>query len=686
MTLMRQLAAVIVALFILLFAGIIAITVHDTRDYLNAQLRTISQDTATSLGLSLSPAMAAHDPAVVESMVNAVFDSGYYRQVAIRGIDGKTLMERQAQQRIEGVPDWFMHLLPLETPRGEALVMAGWQQAGTVVVSANPGQAYLTLWQHGVNAFWWFFGMLLVTGALGMGALHFLLRPLRRVEAQAFAICDREYPVQEKLPRTLELRSVVVAMNYMSSKIREMFEEQGRALERVRAESYRDALTGLANRRDFEMRLTQMIESSEEALPGALLFIELKDVKALNERRGYQAGDEALREAASAIEQACLAQSGLEYFAARIAGASFAVVLSGLVADEARELGQRLAGALAGLHARGLFEMEEVGHIGIAPYCGHGVSAFLADADMALRAAQARGANAVHMHAPATAGGRAILPASGWTALLQKAITERRFELHVQPALDAADRTTVLQYETFLRIADEEGRLMAAGVFLPMATRAGLVGEIDRMVTGEVLARTAAGRFGAATVAVNLSPASIQDPAFADWLCAALEADPAAAAQVAFEVAEYGVQQNLEVLRALVLRVRALGGKFGIDRFGRSFASYAYLATLKVDYLKIDGGFVRGISASRDNRFLIDSIVKIAHGLDLQVIAESVETKGEWDALAELRLDGVQGYGVGMVGQGVGGEAIIGSRELKALGEVTLVDGPLTLPSPASLS
>src|SRR5690606_38103726 len=124
----------------LLFAGTMAITVHDTRAYLNAQLRTIAQDTATPLGISLSPALAAGDMAVAESLVNAVFDSGYYRRVAITGIDGKAIMERAAPAQVDGVPDWFMRLLPLETPRGQALVMAGWQQAGTVEVSANPGQ------------------------------------------------------------------------------------------------------------------------------------------------------------------------------------------------------------------------------------------------------------------------------------------------------------------------------------------------------------------------------------------------------------------------------------------------------------------------------------------------------------------------------------------------------------------
>src|SRR5690606_1826676 len=110
-----------------------------------------------------------------------------------------------APARLEGVPDWFMRLLPLETPRGQALIMAGWQQAGTVEVSANPGQAYLTLWRHGRNAFWWFLGMMGFTGLLGAALLHLVLRPLRRVEKQALAICGRDYRVQEPLPRTPEL-------------------------------------------------------------------------------------------------------------------------------------------------------------------------------------------------------------------------------------------------------------------------------------------------------------------------------------------------------------------------------------------------------------------------------------------------------------------------------------------------
>jgi hypothetical protein len=249
MTLLRQLTAVIIALFLLLFAGTIAISVSDARTYLDNQLKTISQDTATSLGLSLSQDFAERDMILVDSKVSLIFDSGYYQEVTVAGLDGKPLVQRLAPARIPDVPAWFVRALPIETPRGQALIMAGWQQAGTITVAANPATAYATLWTSSVKSFWWFFATLVITSLLAMLALRLILRPLHLVEAQARAICDREYPVQDKLPWTLELRSVVVAMNRMTRKIKAMFDDQAEAMERLRTDSYRHALTGLANRR-----------------------------------------------------------------------------------------------------------------------------------------------------------------------------------------------------------------------------------------------------------------------------------------------------------------------------------------------------------------------------------------------------------------------------------------------------
>lgn len=647
MTLLRQLTAVIIALFTLLFAGTVAISVSDTRSYLDNQLKTISQDTATSLGLSLSPHFADNEMVLVESKINLIFDSGYYQEVTVAGLDGKPLVQRLAPAQVPDVPAWFVRLFPIETPRGQALVMAGWQQAGTITVAANPATAYATLWTSSVKSFWWFLAALVATSVLGMLALRLILRPLRLVEAQARAICDREYPVQARLPWTLELRSVVVAMNRMTSKIKAMFEEQADAMDRLRADSYRHALTGLANRRYFDMQLQQLLVSADEFQSGALLLLELKDFKAVNERRGYPAGDELLRGAVQVIEQAVRADVQLDCFVAHLAGANFALVLSNVSEFEAIEVGERLAAALPQLHQRGLADSADVGHVGMAMYRRQSASQFLSEADTALRAAQNKGPNMLHVHEGRGAGVVA-LSATRWSEFLRDVIDRKNIILHLQPVEGGADGRTVLHYETLLRVTGEDGQLIPAVVFVPMAKRLGLIRQIDRLVVAEVLARLQQRRYGDATIAVNLFPATLQDTGFVAWLDAALQADPEAARRIAFEVSEYGALEHLDALRTLVNLVRRHGGQFGIDHFGRGFSSFGYLSTLKIDYLKIDGSFIRGIEQQRDNQFLVDAICKIAHGLDLKVIAESVETDAERGMLATLRIDGVQGYGVGM--------------------------------------
>jgi len=648
MTLLRQLTIAIVVLFLLLFLGTLGLSIANTREYLNEQLRTISQDTATSLGLSLTPPMADKDMAVVDRMVSAVSDSGYYREVVVNDMTGKPLVLRTQEVRLGSVPQWFVDFVPLETPVGEALIMAGWQQAGTVRVVTNPGYAYASLWSSTVESFWWFLGASMVTLMLGLALLRFILRPLSAVEAQAQAICNREYPVQEKLPWTLELRSVVQAMNRMSIKVKEMFDEQTASIERLRSENYRDALTGLANRRYFEMSLRQLVESGKH---GAVLMFELKDFKQYNEGHGYQAGDELLRNSAEYLEAICKSQPSLEYFAARLSGANFAVVLANASEQDAVDLGNHLAHALPRFKERGLVDGEEVGHIGIALYNGQSYGDLLSAADMALRAAQQAGPNAVHLIDPnksAAAGG--VHSATRWGEILRSALQNKRLSLLIQPVKDATDsaRSKVLHYESLLRLKDENGDVIPAVVYTPMSKRLGLSGEFDRSMIAEVLARLADNRYEDVPVAVNIFPASLQNQSLVKWLCAELAKVPDAAKKLQIEISEYGVIENIDALRDFINRVSAFGTRVGLDHFGRGFSSFGYLSTLKLDYIKIDGSYVRGILENKDNQFFIESVIKVAHGLEVKVFAVSVETEAEWNMLANMGIDGVQGYGVGM--------------------------------------
>ena len=645
MTLLRQLILVIVTLFTLLFVGTFALSVNNTQQYLSEQLRTIAQDTATSLGLTLSPHFVNEDLIVVESMVSAVFDSGYYREVIIRDMEGKPIVERIAPVSFEGVPDWFVKMVPLQTPSGESLIMAGWQQAGVISVAANPGQAYTRLWKNVVGAFFWFLACSVFTFGLGVVALHFVLRPLRSVEDQAKAICDREYPVQKKVPWTLELRSVVAAMNRMTMKVKDMFQEQADAMERIRAENFVDPVTGLGNRKYFDMQLRHLMADTEKFETGALIILEIKDLKRINDELGYVKTDAFIAEVGKLITEQCNALEGIESFAAHIAGADFAVVLSDVSEAEAEQFADQLMQALPRLHDKGLIDTLEVAHAGIAMFSSQTFFDFLSDADTALRAAQGRGANQWALNSEFQRQGQYSYSASQWGDVLRKIIGERKITLFIQPVVQPNAERTLNHREILLRVVDDEGNMIPAGIFIPQAKRLGLIQEFDKLVVSEVMARLARGSDGV-PVAINLFPSSIMDTGFNDWLMRELGAQPEVARQMVFEIAEYGAVEDVVLLKSWVDRIRTTGARTSIDHFGKAFKSFGYLCDTRIDYLKIDGSFISGIAENKDHRFFVESVIKIAHGLDITVVAESVESQAEIDTLTSLGIDALQGYGL----------------------------------------
>ncbi|MBE9611026.1 bifunctional diguanylate cyclase/phosphodiesterase [Chitinilyticum piscinae] len=644
MTLIRQLIIVIITLFVVLFAGNVYLSVQSTREFLKNQLSTISQDTATSLGFTLSPHMASNDLVMAESVIRATFDSGYYRELVVRDVDGKVLVERHAPAAIEGVPGWFVSRFPLETPKGEAMISTGWMQAGTVSVAANPGFAYATLWGSSVQSFWWF--LLCSVGAfvLGVVLLHFVLRPLRAVESQAKAICAREYPVQPKLPWTLELRSVVEAMNRMTQKVRDMFAEQAEAMERLRADAYRDPLSGFANRRYFDIQLRHLIETPELFESGALLFLELRDLKQLNDRKGYQAVDTLIAETAKLIDKVCQTQGAGDADIARLAGGTFAILLGSTADGQDERIARALVASLPDLAAQGLVDEGDIGHVGIARWHGQPAAQLLAEADLALRTAQGNEANSFHRHEQNQARDFEALSLTRWRQLLEEVIAEQRIELHLQ-TVETCDARRVVQEEVLLRIRDADGTVIPAGLFIPMAKRLEMIQSFDQLVVDSALTKLS-GSSGSTLLAINLFPASVHDQKFVSWLCQRLLQAGELRKRLIFEVAEFGSAEQLDDLRHWVDQLHRIDVRTSLDHFGKGFASFGYLSTLKLDFLKIDGSFIRGISSNKDNQFFVDALVKIAHGLDITVIAESVENEDDRRTLEGLRLDGVQGFGV----------------------------------------
>ena len=644
MTLYRQLVVIIISLFTACFLVSVTISTGNLRSFLGEQLESHAQDTATSLGLSLSPYMQSNDTAVMNSMVDAIFDRGYYRTISVIAVNGEPLIERSNPATSEGVPSWFVDYIDLRLPAAEAMVMSGWKQAATVVVASHPGYAYQELWENCLDTFVLFSLTAVAAILLGILAVHLLLKPLKRVEEQAEAICQQNFVTQEKLPRTRELRRVVEAMNRLAGKINEIFTEQSSTTARLREQAYKDPVTGLGNRRYFDRQLQASLESREEYSGGTVLLLELSQLEQVNAASGYQSGDILLHRTAELIQKRLA--DFRKYFVARISGAGFGIFVEGVNNREADSLANALVRDLLQLHTENLVEDRNIAHIGLTMWeSGDSMSGVLAEADNALRAAQVTGNNGWHRHKTTDEAPRSIPGAAQWQSRLKQAITSTNAMLCAQPVFEfTGSGDKVLHKEIFLRLPDENDGFMTAGVFMPMAERTGLAAELDRLAIGKLLDYLSANPADTSLYAVNLTATSLHDPALVEWLCRQLQANPERGQRIAFEFTESGVLRNIPNTRTVVDRLSALGSNCGIDHFGRSFNSFGYLSSLKVRYLKIDGGYTRDINRETDNQFFVRALADTAHSVDIRVFAEAVESVEELDAIRLLNVDGVQGY------------------------------------------
>jgi EAL domain-containing protein (putative c-di-GMP-specific phosphodiesterase class I) len=231
-----------------------------------------------------------------------------------------------------------------------------------------------------------------------------------------------------------------------------------------------------------------------------------------------------------------------------------------------------------------------------------------------------------------------------WKEALEKVLKDRRIILYAQPVVKAGDRNVVLHQEIFSRIILEEGEIVNAGVFIPVAERLKLVSSLDRLIIEEVI-KLDRSLLDTDTVAVNLSPSSLQDESFVQWIQNTLMNLPENAPRIIFEFPEFGAVQNENLIKSFTAVIRSFGHKLGLDHYGQSCGNLKHLQSLRPDYVKIDRAYTGELkNEDSDSRFFISSICSVAHSIDVVVIAEGVETENQWQLLRELNIDAIQGY------------------------------------------
>jgi diguanylate cyclase (GGDEF)-like protein len=412
-----------------------------------------------------------------------------------------------------------------------------------------------------------------------------------------------------------------------------------------------DGLTGLMNRTEFERVLGEVLASPQRgARQHVLLHVDIDQFKVVNSTSGHAAGDALLQLFAARLRQ------GLGFArptVARIGGDEFGVLLPDVDAE-----GARLAGELVlDLSRRERFAWNERQHAWTASIGIVLLDETVADVDTAMRcadsacqAAKEAGRNRVLEY---ELGDRRIMRRQSvmdWVTHLDEAIAGNRLALKSQRIV-AVDATAdaLPHFEVLVTLDEDLGELMPAGEFIQAAETYHRVTALDRWVVARVLGwmaehREHLSRIGA--LAINVSGHSINDESFVDFVTEQFAATQVPTSKVCFEITESAAIANLDNARAFMNRIRLLGCRFALDDFGTGLASYAYLRNLPVDYVKIDGIFVRGMKQNPADLAVVRSICEIGHCMGKKIIAEFVEDEQTLSHLREIGVDFAQGYGI----------------------------------------
>jgi diguanylate cyclase (GGDEF)-like protein/PAS domain S-box-containing protein len=413
-----------------------------------------------------------------------------------------------------------------------------------------------------------------------------------------------------------------------------------------------DALTGLANRREFEYRLAQLLARMlRQAGRHALMFIDLDQFKLVNDTCGHAAGDELLRKVCQELQLHLREGDTL----ARLGGDEFGVILENCPTEAALRVAEALRKSVQDLRfAWGgrLFSVSaSIGLVQIPPGQTSLVE-LLRTADLACYSAKERGRNRVHAYQPDDSELSLRVGEMSWVQRIHRALEENRFRLYAQPIVPLHGGEDGGHVEILLRLQDEAGELIAPGTFIPAAERYGLMPQIDRWVVRHTLAALAQfhaehPHAPALHCAINLSGASIGDRDFLDFIREQLASQPVVPQAICFEITETAAIANLVDATHFINELKALGCRFSLDDFCAGMSSFMYLKHLPVDYLKIDGSFVRDLLDDPIDRAMVEMINQIGHVMGKRTIAEFVETAEVLEALRELGVDFAQGYHLG---------------------------------------
>ncbi|MDT4290955.1 LapD/MoxY N-terminal periplasmic domain-containing protein [Methylomonas sp. MO1] len=631
MSLSKQLLILISALFLMIFSVNFALSVNNIKDYLEGESKNHAQDTATSLGLSLSPYMVDnHDP-VIKTMMSAIFDMGYYKEIRLVDADNKELVALSSDKRIEGVPDWFTELLPMTSATAESEISSGWNMSGVIYVTVNSGYAYLKLYEQAKSGFYYSLAAFLLSIALLALLLRVTLASLRKIDLLAQQISDGHFESIEELPWTREVRNVAASMNTMSHKIKTTIAALHGKLDQMGASLLRDDLTGLYKKAVFE---TDMKNLALEDADAYVVLIKIDSLVDLVKERDSDVIDQFLQAFAAILEKIADlagAQAGKAY---RFYGAEFALVLKIGNSEQLEGLVKTLSNEVTELGER--YQKTDLAHIGVVAFNPLLTTEILLEAaHEAYEQAHLIGANSYFIRT----GDNFARDIATWKDLVFDCIDHNGYSVWYIGQIAAFSSGELLMEEAFIQVHDKQGGLVAIGPFISIAEKFAKIVDLDKGVIRIALEHIRHNHIEHA-IAVNVSTRTIKNSDFRLWLEKLIKQNPAEAKKLVFSLSAYAVVKDIDAYQAFIETVHQWGARVMIKRFETQSMSAELVKRLKPDYIRLARDIGNGIDSSSQKHAFVQTMQEISTLLDISILAENVQSDKDYRRLKAIGIVG----------------------------------------------
>ncbi|WP_280154930.1 EAL domain-containing protein [Piscinibacter sp. XHJ-5] len=632
MSLIRQIWLLLVGALLLAFLGSMGVAISSARDTLQTQLRLKNNDNAASLALALSQQRG--DPQLMELLMAAQFDTGFYRLIRFTTTDGRVLFLREAAQSRTQAPAWFVALLPIDSEPGTAQVSDGWRAMGSVQVVSHTAFAHDELWAGSQRSALALALIGLVAALVARAVVTRIRKPLDAAVEQAQSLVNGQF-VSVAEPRVPELQRLTRAMNTMVGRLKLIFEAQAEQVEALRREAHSDPVTGLSNRKHFMGQLSAALQGEDGAAEGGLVLLRVLDLAGINRTLGHATTDRMICAVAQALQAYTQRVPGCRL--GRLNGSDFALCLpaGGVALETAQAVTQALRVVLPAFGhgvaiAVGAVEIRRDMHVGQV----------LGAADAALALAESRGPFAVELGADGPGvSDTARLGEGAWRRGIGDALAQERLRLVSFPVINAERQLVHLECPLRLQL-EAGGSFETAARWLPLALRAKQTAAIDERAV--MLALSEIARDGQPRC-INLSSASLADSNFAARLRTLLLDAPAAARKLWLEVPEAAAVDHFAQVHELGHQLRPAGAKVGLEHAGERIARIERLFEAGLDYVKLDAAVVQGLAGDGGRANYLKGVVAMLHGLSMQVMAEGVADPEDAQALWRIGVDGITG-------------------------------------------